>query len=87
MHKSLLHFLHCTPQSGTKNPSEKLQINKSVNENKIIFLSVVDSIYRDDYGHRHQKTLQELRMLSSVTFICQVTKTVMNSCSQLSLSL
>ena len=25
--------LHCTPQSGTKNPSEKLQINKSLNEN------------------------------------------------------
>ena len=30
------------------------------------------------------KTLQELRMLSSVTLDCQVTKTVMNSGSQLS---
>ena len=31
-----------------------------------------------------QKTSQELRMLSCVTLDCQVTKTVMNSCSQLS---
>ena len=30
------------------------------------------------------KTLQELRMLSSVTINCQVTKIVMNSGSQLS---
>ena len=36
------------------------------------------------YKEQHMKTLQELRMLFSVTLDCQVTKIVMNSGSQLS---
>ena len=50
--------------------------------------------YEPVYGHRDgwpigpvqmlNKTSQELRMLSSVTINCQVTKIVMNSGSQLS---
>ena len=37
-----------------------------------------------DYVTRKDKTSQELRMLSSVTINCQITKIVMNSGSQLS---
>ena len=36
------------------------------------------------FGKIHAKTSQELRMLSTVTINCQVTKIVMNSGSQLS---
>ena len=38
----------------------------------------------DDNNDKNDKTSQELRMLSSVTINCQVTKIVMNSGSQLS---
>ena len=39
---------------------------------------------RRTYFNTEIKTLQELRMLSSVTLNCQVTKIVMDSGSQLS---
>ena len=38
----------------------------------------------DNKDGKHDQTSQELRMLSSVTLNCQVTKILMNSCSQLS---
>ena len=63
-----------------------------------IMANIVNQELRDEalkctktrFGHqlngtfRYLKTSQELRMLSSVTLDCQVTKIVMNSGSQLS---
>ena len=41
------------------------------------------SLNRQDFSVKLTKTSQELRMLSSITLDCQVTKIVMNSGSQL----
>ena len=53
-------------------------VSVSVHFTMHIFLSMFDST------KIRRETSQELRMLSSVTLNCQITKIVMNSCSQLS---
>ena len=47
-------------------------------------LYILGAEQRDSLREGFHKTSQELRMLSSVTINCQVTKIVMNSGSQLS---
>ena len=48
------------------------------------YLAIKYNFYHIEFSTMINKTSQELRMLSSVTIICQVTKIFMNSGSQLS---
>ena len=56
-------------------PEKKSKYSIFVDHLCVFFITILDT---------SQKTLQELRLLSSVTINCQVTKIVMNSGSQLS---
>ena len=64
-------FMHCTDMCATLHNAYIEQLR---------FLAVVCAKTMP----QKSQTLQELRMLSTVTFKCQVTKIVMNSGSQLS---
>ena len=57
---------------------------KSFEKNSVKQLLIYQFFEREKINSKMYKTSQELRMLSSVTINCQITKIVMNSGSQLS---